>query len=148
MKKYLFISFFAALATLAIANDSPLKISWQTLTDVTFNKIWNKDEGMFILVPEFGEKVKTLKSKQVEITGYMIPIDVENNYYVLSANPYASCFFCGGAGPESVMTIKFKTGNRRFDTDERLTLKGNLVLNSEDLEELTYILTDAEVVKK
>lgn len=123
------------------------KITWETLKDVDFDKKYDKEAKMFVLVPRFGPKVLALSAKTVEITGYMIPIDVATNYYVLSANPYASCFFCGASGPESVMSIKFKKAERRFDTDERLTLKGRLVLNTTDAEELNYILKDAELVK-
>ncbi|KPM49747.1 DUF3299 domain-containing protein [Jiulongibacter sediminis] len=148
MIKYTKIFFFilSSLLTLSVwAVDEPLTISWKTLGDVNFNKKWNPSEGMFILEPEFGNSVKQLNGKMVKITGYMIPIDIETNYYVLSANPYAACFFCGGAGPESVLSIKFKKVTRRFDTDERLTISGKLVLNKDNLDELNYILTEAEV---
>ena len=125
---------------------SQSKVTWNTLADVQFNKQWNAKEKMFILIPQFGQKVKPLQDKSIEITGYMIPMDVETNYYVLSANPFASCFFCGGSGPESVMSVKFKGKNRRFDTDERVTLRGKLKLNTDNFEELNYILTEAEAI--
>ncbi len=147
MKLFVTIFSFTLLFNSGFTADIPVKTDWKTLSNVDFNKKWNKEEKMFILEPVFGETVKALAGKTVEITGYMIPIDIESNYYVLSANPYASCFFCGGAGPESVMSIKFKKVSRRFDTDERLTLKGKLVLNTQDLEELNYILQDAELIK-
>ncbi len=147
MKLFVTIFSFTLLFNSGFTADVPVKTDWKTLSNVDFNKKWNKEEKMFILEPVFGESVKALAGKTVEITGYMIPIDIESNYYVLSANPYASCFFCGGAGPESVMSIKFKKVSRRFDTDERLTLKGKLVLNTQDLEELNYILQDAELIK-
>ncbi|WP_341225538.1 DUF3299 domain-containing protein [uncultured Arcticibacterium sp.] len=132
----------------AFTLDEPTVITWKTLTDVSFDKKWNQEEGMFILIPKFGTSVTPLKDKQVQITGYMIPIDIETNYYVLSANPYASCFFCGGAGPESVMSIKFKGPVKRFDTDDRVTLSGKLTLNRDNLEELNYILSEATLVEK
>ncbi len=65
--------------------------------------------------------------------------------YVLSAYPYSMCFFCGGAGPESVMGLKLKK-NRKFKTDEIHLFKGTLELNANDIYELNYILADAEVV--
>lgn len=125
----------------------PQKVTWEMLRDVTFNKKWNKEEAMFILEPAFGEKVNRIKNKQIMITGYMIPVDIDANYYVLSANPYSSCFFCGQAGPESVMSIKFNKATKRFNTDDRVTLKGTLVLNKDDINELNYILTAAQVVE-
>jgi hypothetical protein len=137
------ILFFAS----SFISEEPRIITWKTLEDVSFDKKWNKHEGMFILIPNFGPKVTPLKDKRVQITGYMIPIDIETNFYVLSSNPYASCFFCGGAGPESVISIKFKGKVKRFDTDDRVTLVGRLDLNKDNLEELNYILQEAELVK-
>ena len=77
----------------------------------------------------------------------MIPVDIDANYYVLSANPFASCFFCGQAGPESVVSIKFKGVNRRFNTDDRVTIKGKFRLNATDINELNYILDQAELAQ-
>jgi hypothetical protein len=135
------------IASSSFKSEEPIVVTWRTLEDVGFDKKWNKAEGMFILIPNFGPKVAPLKDKQIQITGYMIPIDIETNYYVLSSNPYASCFFCGGAGPESVMSIKFKGKNKRFDTDDRVTLVGRLDLNKDNLEELNYILQEAVLVQ-
>lgn len=150
MKKKL--SFIIMLSFTVILGSSfgfadPVKVTWETLRDVTFNKKWNKDEAMFILEPAFGPKVMKIKDKEISITGYMIPVDIDANYYVLSANPYSSCFFCGQAGPESVMSVKFNKATKRFNTDDRVTLKGTLTLNKDDINELNYILTAAQVVE-
>ncbi|AFK05043.1 hypothetical protein Emtol_3917 [Emticicia oligotrophica DSM 17448] len=126
--------------------DEPTKITWETLRDVTFKKKWSAEESMFILYPTFGTKVTNLKDKEVVLTGYMIPVDVDANVYVLSANPYSSCFFCGGAGPESVVQIKFKKSTKRFNTDDRVTVKGTLKLNADDINELNYILVNTDLV--
>lgn len=126
--------------------DEPTKVTWETLRDVTFKKKWSAEESMFILYPTFGSKVAGLKDKEVVLTGYMIPVDVDANVYVLSANPYSSCFFCGGAGPESVVQIKFKKSTKRFDTDDRVTVKGTLKLNADDINELNYILVNSDVI--
>ncbi|MFN4086367.1 MAG: DUF3299 domain-containing protein [Spirosomataceae bacterium] len=142
-----FLFLFLLAPCLVHAVDPPRKISWELLRDVTFKKKWNADEGMFILEPQFGSKVKEIQSKEVAITGYMIPVDIDANYYVLSANPFASCFFCGQAGPESVVSIKFKGVNRRFNTDDRVTIKGKFRLNATDINELNYILDQAELAQ-
>lgn len=127
--------------------EEPKTVTWETLRDVTFNKKWNKEEAMFILEPEFGAGVQVLQNKKIKITGYMIPVDIDANYYVLSANPYSSCFFCGQAGPESVMSVKFEKLTDRFNTDDRVTLVGELILNKDDINELNYILEKATVAK-
>ena len=127
--------------------EEPTKITWETLRDVTFKKKWSAEESMFILYPTFGPKVAGLQGKDVVLTGYMIPVDVDANMYVLSANPYSSCFFCGQAGPESVVQVKFKKTTKRFNTDDRITVKGTLKLNADDINELNYILSNADLVQ-
>jgi hypothetical protein len=125
---------------------APAKITWETLRDVIFQKKWDADQGMFVLYPKFGDKVKSYAGKEILITGYMIPVDIDANYYVLSANPFAACFFCGQSGPESVASIKFKKLNKRYNTDDRVTIKGTLRLNVDDINELNYILENAEQI--
>jgi hypothetical protein len=141
MKKAIFLLFFPIL----VFSQNPVKITWENLRDVTFKKKWNAQENMFILEPNFGPKVTVLKGKNVALTGYMIPVDVDANYYVLSANPFASCFFCGQAGPESVVSVKFKSNLKRFNTDDRVTINGIFTLNTDDINELNYIIEKAEV---
>ncbi|MGK0139818.1 MAG: hypothetical protein ACI9DJ_003283 [Algoriphagus sp.] len=152
MKKTLLLGLYVSLTSSFILNtgfkrEEPVSLTWKILSDVDFNKKWNKSEGMFILKPIFGSSVAPLKDKMVKITGYMIPIDLSSDYYVLSSNPYASCFFCGGAGPESVMSIKFKDKPKRFNTDDRVTLIGRLHLNKDNLDELNYILQEAVFIE-
>lgn len=126
---------------------NPVKLTWETLRDVTFKKKWYPDEAVYMLYPTFGPAVQKLKGKEVSITGYILPIDLDANMYVLSAFPYSACFFCGGAGPESVMALKFKKTPRKFKTDERLTFKGTLALNADDIYQMNYVLENAEVAE-
>lgn len=126
---------------------SPQKITWKDLQDVRFRKKFNKQEGMFFLYPQFGEKVKALEGKEVEIRGYMIPVNPNENIYVLSANPMAACFFCGGSGPESIIQLKLKTP-KRMATDEIWAVRGILRLNSDNIDELNYILAATELIRK
>ncbi|GAB3176417.1 DUF3299 domain-containing protein [Telluribacter humicola] len=126
-------------------SSAPVKLSWETLRDVTFKKKWYEAEQVYMLYPTFGPGVQKLSGKEVSITGYVLPVDLDANLYVLSAFPYSACFFCGGAGPESVMTLKFKKNPRKFKTDERLTFKGTLKLNADDIYQMNYILDNAEV---
>ena len=84
------------------------------------------------------------EGKECYITGYMIPVDVDEDFYVLSRYPFANCFFCGGAGPESVVDLRFPDkAERSYQTDDRLTFKGTLRLNSDDVYQMNYILEGA-----
>ena len=136
-------------ATLSIsALSAQMEVEWSTLMDVNFKDIYLESEDIYVYYPLFDEKHKKLDSQEIEITGYIIPLDVEANMYFLSAYPFSACFFCGNAGPESVMAVNFAGNNRRYNTDERITLKGILNLNDSDVDELIYILNQATEVPK
>lgn len=132
--------------TITPASADPVKLSWEALRDVTFKKKWYAEESVYMLYPTFGPTVQKMNGKPVELTGYVLPVDLESNVYVLSAFPYSACFFCGGAGPESVVSLKFKKPGRKFKTDERRTFRGTLKLNADNIYELNYIIADAEMV--
>lgn len=124
----------------------PVKLSWEILRDVTFKKKWYAEESVYMLYPTFGQSIQKLSGKTVDLTGYILPVDLESNTYVLSAFPYSACFFCGGAGPESVVSLKFKKTDKKFKTDERHTFRGTFKLNADNIYELNYILADAEIL--
>lgn len=74
----------------------------------------------------------------------MIPWDIKKGIYALSKSNFASCFFCGQSGPETVISLKFKTKPRRYDTDEYLTFKGVFELNDTNFNDFIYIFRGAE----
>ena len=130
----------------ALPTAEPVKLSWEALRDVTFKKKWYAEESVYMLYPTFGPGIQKLSGKTVDLTGYVLPVDLESNVYVLSAFPYSACFFCGGAGPESVVSLKFKKSDKKFKTDERHTFRGTFKLNADNIYELNYILADAEMI--
>lgn len=146
-QKWIAVLLTSLILSSFIFSANPEKLTWEILRDVTFSKKWFEAEQVYMLYPTFGPSVKKLDNKEVAITGYVIPRDLDAGLYVLSAFPFSACFFCGGAGPESVMTLNLGKNTRKFKTDERLTFKGILKLNADDIYELNYILDNAEVVK-
>jgi hypothetical protein len=135
--------FNAPAAVMKISEGGPQELSWLTLTDVTFKEMYVSEMDMYYWKPTFGLSVKALENKEVYITGYVIPVDYDENFYVISRYPYANCYFCGGGGPESVVDLRFAGKNRTYKTDERLTFKGRLKLNATDVYQMNYILEGA-----
>lgn len=123
------------------------KIDWDLLAKVEWSEKYSKEHDEMFYYPKFGKEVLEMNGQPVQIRGYVIPIDVETGYFVLSANPFASCFFCGQAGPESILELQMKAGGKMFKTDDVVIFKGTLRLNYEDLMHCNYILENAEVVK-
>lgn len=118
-------------------------IDWKLLSNVAFKDRYFQSLEAWYLVPEFSPEVQSLDQKEVIIKGYIIPMDVDGGKYALSAYPFSACFFCGGAGPESVMTLDFAQTPRRYETDEVVRFTGTLRLNETDFDKFNYILKNA-----
>ncbi len=139
------LSFLLLFMSFNLVAQNVPEVNWTDLMDITFKDIYIEKDDIYVYYPLFGEKQKKHDGKTIQITGYIIPIDVEQNQYVLSAFPFSACFFCGNAGPESVMAIYFQGNTRVFNTDERIKLEGTLELNDTDVDELVYVLRNARV---
>jgi hypothetical protein len=121
-------------------------IDWKLLSQVEFKDHYFEEYEAWYLLPVFSENVQKLDGKKVIIKGYVIPMDVEGGQYALSAYPFSACFFCGGAGPETVMSLQFKNTPPRYETDSYLNFTGTLKLNSTDFDQFNYILEDAQAI--
>lgn len=135
-----------AFVLLSFSFGSLPKLTWKTMENIKFEKKYYKEIDGEMLAPVFTDEIKKLDGKEVQVEGYVVPVDEKGRYCALSANPYASCFFCGKAGPASVMTIKFKKKNKSYKTDDYIIFKGKLQLNYDDINEFYYILNDAEAL--
>jgi hypothetical protein len=120
------------------------RVAWETLANIGWDKKYNDKYKQQFNYPKFAPAVKAYDGKEVIIKGYVLPIDVGGDYLVLSRFPYESCFFCGGAGPESVMEVHIK--NPKLANKKTATFKGRLRLNGDDVDALVYILDDAELI--
>ena len=120
--------------------------TWKTLARITYKKEFDELMGFKIDKPVFGDKVKALEGKEVTIKGYIIPVEGYKSHkeFILSAFPYNMCFFCGGAGPETVMEVMAKEAVK-YQADA-IYLKGTLKLNPDDINRLMYFLEDAVLV--
>ncbi|MBI1228362.1 MAG: DUF3299 domain-containing protein [Bacteroidetes bacterium] len=126
---------------------SAQEFMWKTLGKVTYKKEYDEMLGFKVDVPVFSNEIQKLEGKEVTIKGYIIPVEGYKSHkeFVFSAYPYNMCFFCGGAGPETVMEVKSKSPVA-FTADP-ITIKGTLHLNSTDVNKLMYSLTNVELVK-
>ena len=104
MKKKIFLLLLSGFFSLHFYSQNI--ITWELLKNVEFDEIWSEEFQAYYMVPKFSSSVKAMDNKEVQIRGFIIPVDIVQDYYVLSANPYSSCFFCGQAGPESVMEVQ------------------------------------------
>lgn len=120
--------------------------TWITLSKVKIERKFDPAMNFEIDSPTFSEEVLALNGKEIELEGWMIPLDElrGENYFVLSALPFANCFFCGGAGPETVIEV-FTEKKFKF-TEDRIKVKGTLKLNADDPTQLMYVLNKGTVI--
>ena len=120
---------------------------WKTLAKITYKKEYDEFLGFKIDKPVFSPEIKALDGKEITVKGFIIPVEGYKSHkeFIFSAFPYSMCFFCGGAGPESVMEVV--SIDAVAYTAESIVIKGKLKLNSSDVNKLMYALTDARIVK-
>jgi hypothetical protein len=123
--------------------------TWSVFAKTKFEPKYYENLKEYIFYPSFPAELKALSGKEVTIEGYYVPFGSESgNYIILSRVPQSQCFFCGGAGPESVVEVNFSKEVAKFKTDDLITVKGKLKLNADDMEHMPFILTDATLVSK
>lgn len=140
--KGLLILFFWSLAFCSFGQGSSAE-NWKILSKLEYEK--STDEYGEIYVPKFGAEIKALEGKEITLSGYIIPFEgmFKPDHLIISSVPVASCFFCGGAGPESVAEIYLQEPVKY--TAKKVTITGVLDLNDTDVDQLMYILKDAKM---
>jgi hypothetical protein len=141
MKKY----FVLLLLFFCVSGYSQADI-WKKLGKLTYKKQYDELMGFKVDVPVFAADIKAMSGKEVTVKGYIIPTNGYKSHteFVFSAFPYNMCFFCGGAGPETVMEI-YASEPITYTTDP-VTIKGILQLNDKDINRLMYSLVKAKKV--
>lgn len=124
MKKLILL----AVVLLCNTSQAQVKIKWSTFERLQFEEVYDEESAVWLVAPIWTEDLKKLDGKKVKITGYIIALDVIGDEYALSAFPFASCFFCGASGPESVMELSLEN-KTKYLTDEVHTFVGTLRLN-------------------
>jgi hypothetical protein len=127
--------------TVATAQDN----FWNTLAEVGFQS--KKDaNGFEVEVPLFSKHLKTFQGKKIRIKGYIIPLAEvgSQSKFMLSALPFNLCYFCGAAGPETVMEV-MSAEKIKFST-KAIVMEGTLMLNDKDPDHHIYILKAVKII--
>jgi len=123
--------------------------AWKTLSLVTYNMEFDELMGMEVQKPIYMQPIMDLSGEEVTLKGYIIPLKGEKaqSHFMFSAYPYKMCFFCGNAGPETVLQAFTKDKIKVPYTSKAITIRGKLSLNHGDVNELMYTLTNVVVVE-
>lgn len=108
---------------------------------------YTEKEGRFY--PSFSEELYNLDGRRVRIRGFMYPFsnNLLHRQFALSALPIASCFFCGGSGPETVVDVLMHPDHDGIEyLYKMIELEGTLRLNGSNPDAFFYYLEDAKLV--
>ncbi|NME70681.1 hypothetical protein [Flammeovirga aprica] len=118
---------------------------WKTLSNVEMKTYMDETLGFEVSEPIFGGEVEMIDGSMITISGYILPVDSEDGTSILSYMAFANCFFCGNAGPETVMELD--TPRRQNLLNKKVIVKGRLELNRDDFFSLIYRLKNTEIVE-
>jgi hypothetical protein len=118
---------------------------WNTLAEVSFVK-GKTAEGYEMEKPLFSKNLKSYHGKKIKLKGYIIPLnEVTNaNTFMFSSLPFNVCYFCGAAGPETV--VELQTTEKIKFTTKPMFIEGVLYLNEKDPDHHIYILKSVTVI--
>ncbi len=136
---------------------APPEGTWKTLLKLTFDVKYDERIDDIVFQPIFTTDIRALEGKEIVLKGYILPHDItqmggnpskgknDGSMFIFSAFPAATCFYCGGAGPESVVEV---LPSKAIPYSKNLvSIKGKLTLNETDFLRLSYRLTNARLVE-
>lgn len=136
---------FILLASLMfVPQDKPE--GWEIFSTVEFYPKYFEEIDEELATPRFDKIVRALEGSEVTLSGFYIPLELDSAF-MLSALPYSSCFFCGGAGPETVAEIQIYPTPKYLAPDAFVKVKGKLKLNDSDLGHMNFILEESKIIK-
>lgn len=144
MKRVIFVGILlmvvASFATLAQAQNF-----WQVLAEVGYNSKKDKN-GFQIEEPVFSKYLKSFEGKKIQLKGFVIPINEvgDQDKFMFSSMPFNVCYFCGAAGPETVVEVE-SDEKIRFTT-KAVWMEGVLHLNDKDPDHHMYLLKSAHII--
>ena len=144
MKQFLFLTLGWICLGLSSLS-AQVAIEWRQLADVRFDKPTSGTFGYLAGEAHFGDSAQKLSGQLVSIQGYMLPLTADNKEYILSQYSFDQCFFCGGAGKETVILLRPQE-QFEFELDEVVRVEGRLSLHS-SADSLAYILREVREVK-
>ena len=123
---------------------------WRKLSVVKFDKRIADADQHIAREPRYMPLMRSLDGTEIVVKGYIIPLTgkVAQTEFMFSAYPYDMCFFCGKAGPETVMEVFAKDGAPVDYSEKSMTLKGTFRFRSSDVNDIMFKLEEAELVEE
>ncbi|OEK04018.1 hypothetical protein [Roseivirga misakiensis] len=119
---------------------------WDIFKKVVFTPTYFEEIDSYFDVPTFNNELKALDGKTITLSGFYVSFDIDGAF-ILSGMPLSSCFFCGGAGPETVAEVRMKKIPDDLQIDDFIKVQGKLELNAKNIDHMNFIINEAKVIK-
>jgi hypothetical protein len=147
MKKWMIV--WACMAACSVSFSQTKKDFWTEFAKTKFEPKYYEKLGEYLFYPTFPPELKALEGKEITMEGFYVPFSPEGEtYIIISKYPMSQCFFCGGAGPESIAEVNFAKSPSKFQVDDLITIKGKLRLNTDNMDHVNFIIDQAVLVSK
>lgn len=121
IKSILFLFLFVMLSVTAF---SQKKITWRNVVDIYAKEFRLTEKNSTSTINKQTMSLDDVIDKKVTITGYFLDLDPNGEWYILSKNPFATCFFCGKAGPETILELVGFKNKKKFKSDDMVEVTG------------------------
>ena len=143
IKSILFLFLFSLLSISAFSQKT---IAWKDVMDIYAKEVRFSEKNPTLAIKGQGMSLKEIEGKKITITGYFLDLDPDGEWFMVSKNPFATCFFCGGAGPETVIELlKYKNVKKKFKTDDIVTVTGTIKMIAENEDDVGFVIHNAIV---
>ncbi|MFK7807681.1 MAG: DUF3299 domain-containing protein [Saprospiraceae bacterium] len=141
----LFLSFWSTQNVLLAQNTENV---WRTLALMKFERQYSENDGIGQQQGRFVPIIEALEGKEITLKGYVIPLTGKKaqSHFMFSAYPFSDCFFCGKAGPESVVEAFTKDEKKIAFSDDAITIKGIFKFTSRDPNDIMFTVENVELV--
>lgn len=123
---------------------------WRTLALIQLEKQHTAFGSTNSSQPKVEPMIKAMDGKTYIVKGYIIPLTgkKEQSHFMFSAYPYANCFFCGKAGPESVMEVFTKENTKIAYSEQAIQIKGTFHYLGYKMDDVMFSLENAVLISE
>ena len=143
MKRVMIISMVCLLTSQLYAQRK--ENIWRTLALMKYEREDSQSSGGLKAKGHFISMIEALEGKEITLKGYIVPLSGKKaqSHFMFSAYPYENCFFCGKAGPESVVEVFTAERQKIPYSDKAVFIKGIFKFTSRNPEGVMFTLENA-----
>lgn len=141
------VTAFLMVFSISTAHSQHTGNMWKTFEKVKFKDHYVEEYFSYAQLLVIDKDIKAFEGQEIVIEGYYIPVQ-EEGVLIVSKFPYSNCFFCGGAGLESVIEVEphESVNIKKLKLDQKIKVKGKLKLNDSDWVRMAFIIENGRLI--